>query len=181
MQNQKERIMDSIERVSNSKQAYNKAKWEREMEFSNLLEQLEALVMKYNSEAKELALIPESAKNAQGKKFMIEINKANAHEVDQSKFLGGVDIQYAAKKSISELKTKYVEQTAELKREFVELQDKYESSKKLSKELLDGIDVSMMKTEGCMFLYTLMMKPYITYLTMHFFRLIDFHWKAGKT
>eukprot|EP00978_Attheya_sp_CCMP212_P041454 scaffold237949_cov54-Attheya_sp.AAC.9 len=141
MQNQKERIMDSIERVSNSKQAYNKAKWEREMEFSNLLEQLEALVIKYNSEGKELALIPESAKNAQGKRFLIEIDKANAHEVDQSKFLGGVDVQNAAKKSISELKTKYVEQTAEVKREFLELQDKLESSKKLSKELLDGIDI----------------------------------------
>lgn len=141
MQSEKARVKESIERAVESKQKQNKLLWEAEMELNRRIEQLETLAAQYNALASELLLIPETAENANGKKFMVEVHKEHAHEQNQSLLLGGVDLCSVAIPSISKLKSDYEDKSAHAREDLLELLDQVEASEEAITEAANDIKI----------------------------------------
>lgn len=111
---------------------------EAEEKYAKCMELLNAAVEEYNSKARGLELIPETAKNAHGRKVEITVN-ANAHTMQG---LLGVDID-AVVDHVKKVGDGYVRKMKDEKSRARELKERIDALEAESEELDQVIEVSL--------------------------------------
>jgi len=136
MQGERARVEEGLEKALAQKEQHSKDLWEAEMEFGKIIDELEAAASVFNSKAGGLHLIPDTAKNSQGKKFQINIDKSLADEAEQGAMLGNVDIKGEIRPIIAQLKETMTGNMNASKQELLNLLDQEEHAEECLKEAL---------------------------------------------
>jgi len=139
MQGERARLEEGLERAAAMKDEHNKAFWEGEAQLTAVLKSIETNVATYNGLCADLQLIPETAKNANGIKFHVSIDKSMAAQDDQVSLLGGVDVNGAVKPAVENLKSCVASASAEARKELLDLLDMEENSEEKLAELTEAM------------------------------------------
>jgi len=137
MQEERKRLREAMTKASEHKNTMYKNLYEGEMEYARKIEELETEVHMFNTKATELHLIPIEAKNSNGIKFEMQVNRsAIKPNVNPETVLGDVAVRGAVLTALIELKDlvtegihEYREQLFVLKENDNELEDKLEMVK----------------------------------------------------
>ena len=149
MQNEKARVEERIANAAKSKSEMAKLTWEGEMELRGKFQELQDAVGKYNEAASKVLLIPETAENAGGERFEIEVKQDQAHEDDLSHMLGGIDLEKSTKSSIRNLKRSYNDRFSDARQELSSLLDEQQTCEEAHTEAEDGLKILQVKAKKC--------------------------------
>lgn len=138
MERQKVRLEEMCAQKKTVLDGHLNAIKEAEEKYAKCMELLGAACEEYNSKARGLELIPETAKNAHGKKMEITLNE----KADSMDKLLGVDVEDVAS-HVKKVGDGYVRKMKEEKMRARELKEKMESLEAESEELEHQIEVSL--------------------------------------
>jgi len=136
MQGERARVEDGLERAIASKQEHSKNLWDAETELNKIVEELDAAASVFNSKAKELQMIPETAKYSQGHRMTISIDKSKAAEEESTGLLGSVDIKAVVRPAIAQLKETVTGNMNSAKQELLNLLDQEEHAEEELKDAM---------------------------------------------
>ena len=121
-----------MERATQSKTSHTKLFWASESTLTNLLEGLETKVAEYNAKCANLQLVPETAKNANGTRFYLEVEREKTGVVGG--LFGGVDVEGLIKPKVEALKISVVKSSSEARQELLKLLDMEETTEESMNE-----------------------------------------------
>ncbi|GMH56932.1 hypothetical protein TrST_g9690 [Triparma strigata] len=136
MQGERARVEDGLERAIASKQEHSKNLWDAETELNKIVEELDAAASVFNSKAKELQMIPETAKYSQGERMTITIDKSKADEEDSTGLLGSVNLKTVVRPAIAQLKETVTGNMNSAKQELLNLLDQEEHAEEELKDAM---------------------------------------------
>lgn len=149
MQNEKARVEERIATAAKSKSEMAKLTWEGEMELRGKFQELQDAVGKYNEAASKVLLIPETAENAGGERFEIDVKQDQAHEDDLSHMFGGIDLEKSTMRSIRNLKRTYNDRFSNARQELSTLLDEQQACEEAHTEAEDGLKILQVKAKKC--------------------------------
>ena len=149
MQNEKARVEERIAAASKSKNEMAKLAWEGEMELRGKFQEMQDSVGKYNEMASKLLLIPETAENARGERFEIELQQDYAQEDNLVNMFGGIDLENSIMCSIRNLKRTYSDRVSQSRQELSSMMDEQQVCEEAYTEVSDGVKILEAKAKKC--------------------------------
>jgi len=140
LENEKANMEEKIKQTRKMKEKNEEITLTKAMDLNRIFGDLLLVVEEFNSRIE--ALFPEED---EASPHMISIQKKAAHEQDQSKLLGGVDVKGALVPSWSKEKQQYMEQISQLRRDLFDLTDKKEESEEAISDIKGDIEVLVPK------------------------------------
>ena len=142
MEREKARIEEQISKHGSVLEGQVAALKEAKEKWCAIYKLLERKVDEYNARARQLELIPETAKHARGKRFEVKLDGDKAAEGVVS-MMGGVDIVGAAEPHVTKLIKHYESETANEKRRMAVVKDLIKAMEISKEKLVEDIEVSL--------------------------------------
>ncbi|KAL7470602.1 hypothetical protein ACHAXS_010850 [Conticribra weissflogii] len=143
MERETTRVEEQVAKHAKLLEGQNNALKEARAKFDACLDLLQETVEKYNAKARNLELIPESAKHAKGHRFEIVLDKGKAvGDVDGGLgLMGGVDVMGFVKPFVEKLGDDYDRAIANEKEKIRELKDRIENLESAKEHVAEDIEV----------------------------------------
>jgi len=121
---------------------------EAQEKWSAIYQLLEQRVEEYNNNARQVELIPKTAKHAKGHNFQVILDKSKSID-SVVKMTGGVDIEGVVKPHVKKLVTGYESETLNEKRNMANVEKQIEIAEICSEDLVEDIDSIKHKIACC--------------------------------
>ena len=141
MEREKIRVEEQIAKQNTILEGNVASLKEAQEKWSAIYQLLEQKVEEYNSQARQLELIPKNAKHAKGHTFEVKLDKKAEDSVVN--MMGGVDISGVVKPHVKKLVKGYEGEVVSQKRQLVEVKDQVEDVQRSSEQVVNDIEVSL--------------------------------------
>jgi SMC interacting uncharacterized protein involved in chromosome segregation len=142
MEREKTRIEEQISKHGSVLEGQVAALKEAKEKWCAIYKLLERKVDEYNARARQLELVPETARHARGKRFEVKLDGDKAAEGVVS-MMGGVDIVGAVEPHVTKLIKHYESETANEKRRMAVVKDLIKAMEISKDKLVEDIEVSL--------------------------------------
>ena len=140
MEREKKRVEEQMASLNGALEGHQNALKEAEEKCSACFRLLENAIEEYNDKARDLELIPESGKHAEGKKFGVNLEKDRAEGAIA--MMGGLDLNGFVEPHVEKLGEDYVREALGEKERITEVLDRIESINHSIEELSEDIEVN---------------------------------------
>lgn len=147
MEREKARVEEQIAKQKSVLEGQVAALTEAREKWNAIYELLEQNVEEYNAKARQLELVPSSAKHAKGQHFEVTLNKDRAAE-GVVQLMGGVDIDGGVKPHVNKLVRGYESEMANEKRRMVDIKERVEATGSSQQQVVEDIEVSSYRTDS---------------------------------
>lgn len=154
MKRDTERYKEYIAKETSKLDGHVAAHREAQEKWSAVYKLLEETVDKYNTKARQLELIPQTAENSKGLIFEVKLDKSKAAE-GELEMMGGMDIASVLEGHVMDVVRQYDGYTASEQRRKVEVESKIRTMKNSLVQTIENIEVSL---ELFLFLYKMSLK-----------------------